>query len=165
MENSKSNFDRRKFLKSSALVGAFLGLPGAAAFAQSDADIAIENLTAKRPSYGKSVIGLKTSPIEQVKVAFIGVGNRGSGHVKQMAALHPKATITAICDIREEYAQKSVDLAKGMGQDPKMYSDKVEAWKEMLKRDDIDLVIIATTLERPCSDVRVCHATGQTCCR
>ncbi|HDZ13338.1 hypothetical protein LCGC14_0945850 [marine sediment metagenome] len=144
MENSKSNFDRRKFLKSSALVGTFLGLPGAAAFGQSDADKAIDNLTAKRPSYGKSVIGLKTSPIEQVKVAFIGVGNRGSGHVKQMAALYPKAIITAICDIREAYAQKSVDLANEMGQNPKMYSGKEEAWKEMLQRDDIDLVIIAT---------------------
>lgn len=144
MENSKNSFDRRKFLRSSALVGAFLGLPGVAAFGKSDMDKAMERIIAKRPSYGKSVIGLKTNPIEQVKVAFIGVGNRGSGHVTQMTALHPKATITAICDIRDAYAQKSVELVKSKGQNPKKYSGSEEAWKEMVKRDDIDLVIIAT---------------------
>ncbi|MDT7829366.1 Gfo/Idh/MocA family oxidoreductase [Pricia sp. S334] len=147
MEDSKNSFDRRKFIRSSALVGAFLGLPGAAAFGKSDVDRALEKMSEKRPSYGKSVIGLKTEPIEQVNVAFIGVGNRGSSHVKHMAALHPKAKITAICDIRDEYAQKSVDFAKEMGQNPKKYSGTEEAWKDMVKRDDIDLVIISTPWE------------------
>ncbi len=144
MKNPKNSFDRRKFLRSSALVGAFLGLPGGAALGKADVDQGIERITAKRPSYGKSVIGLKTDPIEQVKVAFIGVGNRGSGHVERMTALHPKATITAICDIRDEYAQKSIDFAKEKGQNPQKYSGSEDTWKEMVKRDDIDLVIIAT---------------------
>ena len=126
------------------MVGAFLGLPGASALGNGKISRSLDRISERRPSFGKSVIGLEVDPIEQVKVAFIGVGNRGSGHVKQMAELHPKARITAICDIRDEYAQKSVDLVKEKGQNPKKYSGTEEAWKEMVKRDDIDLVIIAT---------------------
>ncbi len=97
------------------------------------------------PATGKSVIDLKVAPIKQVKVAVIGAGARGSGHVKQFAALFPdKAKVTAVCDIMPERAEKSVSDLKAKGQDAVAYSGKVDAWKEMVKRDDIDLVVIAT---------------------
>ncbi len=144
MDSSEKNFDRRKFLRSSALVGAFLGLPGVSAFGSENLKKTVERIGERRPSYGKSVINLKVDPIQQVKVAFIGVGNRGAGHVERMTALYPKAVITAICDIRDSYAQKSVDLAKSKGQNPKKYSGTEDSWKEMVKQDDIDLVIVCT---------------------
>jgi predicted dehydrogenase len=147
MSDSNKNFDRRKFIKSSAIIGAFLGLPGISAFSKNNVEESLESIASNRAAQGKSVIGLKVDPIKQVKVAFIGVGNRGSGHVKQIAALFPKAVVTAICDIRDDYAQKSVDFAKSKGQEVAKYSGTKEAWKEMVQRDDIDLVIIATPWE------------------
>ncbi|MCL4143095.1 UNVERIFIED_CONTAM: hypothetical protein GTU68_016829, partial [Idotea baltica] len=89
-------------------------------------------------------MGLKVDPISQVKVAFIGLGNRGPGHVKHINALYPKAKITAICDVRENKAQEMADFLKKEKQTPAVYTGKEEGWKEMLQRDDIDLVIIAT---------------------
>jgi predicted dehydrogenase len=147
MSDSNKNFDRRKFIKSSAVVGAFLGLSGISAFSRNKVEEELEKVTLGQPSKGKSVIGLKVDPIKQVRVAFIGVGNRGSGHVKQITALYPKATVTAICDIRDSFAQKSVDFAKSKGQNVAKYSGTKDIWKEMVQRDDIDLVIIATPWE------------------
>ena len=147
MSSSKNNFDRRKFIKSSALLGTLLGFSGASAFSKDNKDEVLEYLSKSKPATGKSVIGLKVAPIEQVRVAFIGVGMRGSSHVKQIAAIHPKAVITAVCDIRDEQAKKSIDFLKSKGQKAKKYSGNKDAWKKMLKRDDIDLVIISTPWE------------------
>ena len=158
MSDSNKNFDRRKFIKSSAIIGAFLGIPGISAFSKNNVEESLERIASKRVSQGKSVIGLRVDPIKQVKVAFIGVGNRGSGHVKQIASLYPKAVVTAICDIRDDYAQKSVDFAISKGQNVTKYSGTKEAWKEMVKRDDIDLVIIATPWE---DHVEMCVNTMQ----
>jgi len=89
-------------------------------------------------------MGLKVDPIKQVRVAFIGVGKRGSSHVKNIHALYPKVKVVAVCDIRKEKAGMSADFLKENGQKVDEYSGKEESWKEMVKRDDIDLVIIAT---------------------
>lgn len=147
MDSSKKNYGRRKFIKSSAMVGALLGVPGFSTFSKNNVEDTLEFIASTRRSQGKSVIGLKVDPIQQVKVAFIGVGNRGTGHVQSIAALYPKASITAICDIRDSYAEKSVEFAKSKGHRAAKYSGTKEAWKEMVKRDDIDLVIISTPWE------------------
>ena len=69
------------------------------------------------PATGKSVIDLKVAPIPQVKVALIGLGARGSGHVMQFASLFPdKAIVTAVCDIQKDRAEKAVDKLKLKGQ-------------------------------------------------
>ena len=142
----KKNIDRRHFLKASALTSAFLGLtPGS--LKPNDKEWVkeeLERLSAPKKAQGKSVMGLTVEPIEQLKVAFIGVGNRGSNHVERMQAMYPKAKVTAICDIREERAKESADFLKKNGQKVAVYTGKEEAWKEMVKRDDIDLVLIAT---------------------
>lgn len=104
----------------------------------------LEKLLETPARKGKSVMGLKAEPMEQVKVAFIGLGMRGPGHAKQVAFLKDKATIRAICDIRAEKAEAASQMLQEMGQSPAVYAGKEEAWKEMLQRDDIDLVIIAT---------------------
>jgi len=138
----KSKQERRSFLKKG-----LLGTLGLYSYPKNELVTDYDEIPGfKTPAAtGKSVIDLKVAPIKQVKVAFIGVGARGSGHVMQFASLFPdKAMITAICDIRESQAQKAVDKLKAKGQTAKAYFGKVDSWKEMLKRDDIDLVVIAT---------------------
>ena len=92
-------------------------------------------------------MGLKVPPIEQLKVAIIGLGNRGSLHAQLIASLYPKARVTALCDIREAKVTPSATLLKETGQAPAVYTGTPEAWREMVRRDDIDLVLIATPWE------------------
>ncbi|MEZ5043460.1 MAG: Gfo/Idh/MocA family oxidoreductase [Saprospiraceae bacterium] len=136
--------NRRKFLKLSALSGAFLSLPIASTHARDQIERKLAEISESRPARGASVMGLKADPMEQVKVAFIGLGNRGPGHVNHVAALFPKAKITAICDIRKERTDHVLERLKKHNQTPAVYTGSADAWKEMLRRDDIDLVIICT---------------------
>ena len=136
--------NRRKFLQLSALSGAFLGLPISKTYARSAVEKKLARITESRKTNAVTVMGLRDEPIEQVKVAFIGLGNRGPGHLKHVAAVHPKATITAICDIREKRTENALKILEKHGQKPAVYTGSADAWKEMVKRDDIDLVIIST---------------------
>ena len=44
--------------------------------------------------------------LDTVRVAFIGVGARGTGHAKQVAAIEG-SEVVAICDLYEDYALRS----------------------------------------------------------
>lgn len=139
----KSDQQRRSFLKKGLLGG--MGLYG---ISQNNSNIPFEEqleMFESQPAAGKSVIDLKVAPIKQVRVGIIGIGQRGSGHVNQFAALYPdKAQVTAICDIRPERTEKALAKLKEKGQNAATYSGKVDSWKEMCRRDDIDLVVVVT---------------------
>ena len=140
-------FQRRSFLKASALLGSALGFPFV-----SKANNSIEDQIARAnevpKAAGKSVIGLKTNPIPQVRMGFIGVGNRGFGHVQQVHACGAKAKVVAVCDVQERYTKRMKEwLDKEKASDVTYYSGKLDAWKEMCRRDDLDLILIATPWE------------------
>jgi len=147
----KTFFSRRNFIKLSALSTAALGISGVTPTLSKDKLLdKIENLSIAKNSKGRSVIGLTVPPIKQVKVAFIGLGNRGIQHLQLIDSLSPdKAVITAICDVQQIKVDEALaELTKsGHGQNPKMYVGTLDSWKEMIKRDDIDLVIISTPWE------------------
>jgi hypothetical protein len=145
----KGQVDRRSFLRISALTGAFMGIPGLiSAKSSPDIDEILDRISQTPSAYGKSIIGLKVPPIKQVRVGIIGLGNRGSGMTMLVDALCPdKAKIVAICDIQERYADKAFEALKKRGQNPAVYKGKEEAWKELVARDDLDLVIIFTHWE------------------
>jgi len=145
----KGQVDRRSFLRISALTGAFMGIPGLiSAKSSPDIDEILDRISQTPTSTGKSIIGLKVPPIKQVRVGIIGLGNRGSGMTMLVDALCPdKAKIVAICDIQERYADKAFEALKKRGQNPAVYKGKEEAWKELVARDDLDLVIIFTHWE------------------
>ena len=48
MSDSNKNFDRRKFIKSSAIIGAFLGLPGISAFSKNNVEESLESIASNR---------------------------------------------------------------------------------------------------------------------
>jgi len=147
----KTNFTRRNFIKLSALSSAFLGFTGFVPGVDKENILEkIEKISSTSIQKGKSVIGLTVPPIKQVKVAFIGLGNRGIQHLQLIDALSPdKATITAICDVQKIKVDAAVEVLNKSkhGQKPAVYSGSLESWKEMIKRDDIDLVIISTPWE------------------
>lgn len=87
-----------------------------------------------------------TQPIQKkkIKLGFIGVGLRGTSHLKN-ALYRDDVEIPAICDIDPERIIIAQELITSNGH-PKAeaYSDGEFAYKKLLQRDDIDGVIIAT---------------------
>lgn len=113
--------NRRDFIEQSLILGAGIAFAPGMAFAGSKA--------------------LKT------RIGFIGVGLRGTNHLNNILS-RKDVTVTAICDIDPE----RINIARGMiakaGQkQPGIYSKGENAYLEMLKRDDIDGVIISTPWE------------------
>ncbi len=139
--------NRRDFIKLSALSVGFLGLSSGRLFAEDHINERLNLLTKTPKAQGRSVMDLRVDPIEQVRIGIIGVGNRGYGHVKTINSLTPKARIVAICDVRENRVKRALDLLESLNhKKPKIaaYSGSEEAWKDMVKRDDIDLVVVVT---------------------
>lgn len=100
--------------------------------------------TPSRPAGQKDVIQLVTPKMDTVRVGFIGLGMRGVGAVERWIHI-PGTRIVALCDIRAERVEKSQKMLKKSGlPEAASYSGKDDAWKELCKRDDIDLVYIIT---------------------
>ncbi|SHI89011.1 Gfo/Idh/MocA family protein [Pseudozobellia thermophila] len=101
-----------------------------------------------RPSYATYMGGFSAPKLDKVRFAFIGVGARGSGHAKQIAAIEG-TEVVAICDLYEDLAKRSADACREQGKGErhkkiKMYTGGEDDWKKMLKEQKPDAVIIAT---------------------
>ena len=134
--------DRKYFIRSLACASAFLGLHlGANTSAQE-----INSLLAEESGNG-SMIGFNTTPIEKVRVGIIGLGNRGMVLLKMFKWLiqNNKAEIVALCDLKEEKTQKAADfVSKYQSMKAKQYTGKENIWETLAKKDDIDILLIAT---------------------
>ena len=131
-----SESNRRNFLKSVVAVGA--------AGIASGCSSSVNSATTPLKSQGKSVMGLVAPKMDVVRIGFIGVGQRGSGHVKHYCHIEG-VEIKAICDTDTEALARSVEFVEKAGfQTPASYSGSQNAYREMLARPDIDIVIIAT---------------------
>ncbi|WP_010607226.1 Gfo/Idh/MocA family protein [Pseudoalteromonas maricaloris] len=131
------NINRRDFLKAAGAAAAGGGVAGCASSNQNNSVVPKQQ--------GRSVIGLVAPKMDVVRVGFIGVGQRGYGHVKRMSHIDG-ARIVAICDTHDEVLEKSADyLVRERGlPKPALYRGGDLAYQEMLNRDDIDIVIIST---------------------
>jgi predicted dehydrogenase len=82
-----------------------------------------------------------------VRVGFIGIGGRGSGHVHDSITVGG-VDVVSICDI----SQAAIDRVQAMVvkngmKAPKAYTGSDHAFEEMLKNEELDAVIIATPWE------------------
>ena len=88
-----------------------------------------------------------TQKDKKVKLAFIGVGLRGRNHVDQ-AVYREDVEITAICDIDPDAIKRTLAITqKANRKDPAVYGKTDHDFINMLKREDIDGVVIATPWE------------------
>ncbi len=129
--------NRRDFLKAAGVAAAASVAAGCAQTSNSS--------TAFVPTQkGKSVIGLIAPKMDVVRVGFIGVGQRGYGHVRRMSHIEG-AEIVAICDTHDEVLERSANYLAERGlKKPALYRGADLAYQDMLARDDIDIVIIST---------------------
>ncbi len=90
-------------------------------------------------------------PIETVRCAFIGVGARGSGHVRQIAKIEG-TEVVAISDLYEDLVKKSVDecTEQGAGSRHKniaTFHGGEDMWMKIFKEVKPDAVFISTPWE------------------
>ncbi len=85
---------------------------------------------------------LSAQSSDTVRVAFIGVGNRGSFLEQHMLKV-PGIKVVAICDLNPENLQAGIDRAAAAGHSPDPYTE----YRKLLERKDIDAVVIATPVD------------------
>jgi len=111
--------DRRKFISSTALTTAGIGVSGI--------------LSAKN-------ISGNPAPSDSVNLGLIGCRNMGYGDLQQHLS-NPGINCVALCDVDESVLnEKAADLKKKFNQSPKLYED----FRKLLEQKDIDAVIIGT---------------------
>src|SRR5437762_11367611 len=77
---------------------------------------------------------------EKVNVAVVGVGGRGSAHVKEYLTI-PNAHIGALCDVNTAATERNEQVVlKSQSDKPKIYQDL----RKLYQDKDIDAVSIAT---------------------
>jgi predicted dehydrogenase len=139
--------DRRDFLKLAAGVSAAAALGGCSTTSRGGSSPAELFSTPPRPLGHKSVVGLTAPPMDKVRIGFIGVGGRGTGQLGNLLAVG-NVEIKAVCDIVASHAQRGQAMVEKHGQPkPEMYTNGPEDFRNLCKRDDIDLVYIVTPWE------------------
>ncbi len=131
--------DRRSFTRISSLLGASFALTG---FKSEDI---LSNLSKTPTQEGKSVFGLQTDPIQQVRIGIIGLGNRGSSLLRHLTSFYPeKAIIKSICDIQPGKTKKALTSLDGKIPKPSVYNGNPDSWKSMVEKEELDVVFIFT---------------------
>lgn len=133
--SSPDSKPRRSFIK--AIGGFTAAMAGAPLLAKAQT-------AAPARAPGAQYMGDFAAPkLDKVKVAVIGVGARGRGHVGQLAMIEG-VEMVGICDLNEAFASRSGKLASERGHQPKIYSGAENAWEKMLEETRPDAVIVAT---------------------
>ena len=98
------------------------------------------------PAAGAATMaGVKFEPRETVRLGLVGTGGRGSG-LLGMFSLLPGVQITALCDIVPEKTRATAASLERAGKPrPELYHGSEHAFERMVTRDDIDLLLVATT--------------------
>ncbi|MFH1267785.1 MAG: Gfo/Idh/MocA family oxidoreductase [Planctomycetota bacterium] len=82
---------------------------------------------------------------EPVRIGVVGVGGRGQWHVKNLLSYQENVVIPAICDYRKDRLDRAVEVVKSLkGYTPDGYSKDEHDYLNMLERDDLDAVLVAT---------------------
>ncbi|MFA7494098.1 MAG: Gfo/Idh/MocA family oxidoreductase [Proteiniphilum sp.] len=93
-----------------------------------------------------NMCGYAAPRLETVRVGFVGVGSRGSAAVERMSRIDG-VRIVAIGDVLTEHAEKAKARILTPGHPAIVYSGKGDTWMEMCRREDIDLIYVATPWE------------------
>ena len=129
------NYNRRNFLKKSSL-----GVVGASTLSLS----CQENMSKSSP--GTYMGDFADKPIDNIKAAFIGLGARGPGHLKNFATLE-NTKVVALCDLYNDIVEREQNRLQSYNSnssDVKLYWGDENKWKVMLKEVKPDIVFIST---------------------
>lgn len=89
------------------------------------------------------VIELRANPIDTVRIAFIGLGMRGSQAIYRYSFIDG-IKIVALCDVVPESVESAQKFMKDKGLPPADSYTGSTDWKKICEREDIDLVYVCT---------------------
>ncbi len=96
-----------------------------------------------RPAGQTDVIELRCDPIDTVRIAFIGVGSRGTEAVRRYTYLEG-VKIVALCDLVPENLERAQKILKGSGLPPAdTYTGELD-WQKVCEREDVNLIYVCT---------------------
>jgi len=99
-----------------------------------------------RAQSASSMADVRFTAKENIRIGVIGTGGRGGSLVDNFSAV-PGVSVTALCDVvpqKVQRVQARLDRAGKAGQKIAVYTDGDHAFEQLVKRDDVDLVIVAT---------------------
>ncbi len=143
---SEDKLSRREMLRQAALAG--LGVAGAKAVATAEeSESALESLVAGPPPKHRSMINVPFKRYATVRLAVVGTGLRGRGVLREFLNV-PGVQVTALCDVVEEKVLQAKALVEKAGQKtPALYFKGERGYEQLVRRDDVDFVYIATPWE------------------
>jgi hypothetical protein len=131
------DFTRRQIFKTGAGLVA-----GGMAFAGNGRASATDG--PQSPGAAASVIGMNFDRKAVVRFGIIGVGKRGTAMLELLLAI-PNARVTAVCDVVEEKVLRAQARIVKAGQpSPAIFSAGDRDFANLVRRDDIDFVYVAT---------------------
>ena len=92
------------------------------------------------------VLQLRCDPIPTVRVAFVGLGMRGSMAVERYTHLEG-VQVVALCDIRPWTVERAQRILAGAGLPEAAAYTGEQDWKKVCERDDVDLIYNCTPWE------------------
>ncbi len=131
---------RKDFIKLSASAAAFLGLS-----MNSSAEEIEQKLLTQQ--HNGSAFDLASDPIKTVRIGIVGMGNRGSGLLEMFDWMIAEghAEVRGLADIVEKKCLKGAQyLQDHQVKPPSLYTKGEEDWKNMVKKENIDLLIVCT---------------------
>jgi hypothetical protein len=88
---------------------------------------------------------------KSVRIGVIGVGKRGSRHLNTLLSVEG-VEIAAVCDLLDGNTSKAAKMCEDAGRkSPAVYYGDQTVYKEMLDRENLDAVIIATYWDSHCA--------------
>ncbi len=133
---SESRVSRRKLLKTAGVAGASVGLSGLLPASSAE--------SYEPPSSNPRMIGVPFERHEKVRLGIIGVGGRGTGVCGEFLAV-PGVEVKAVCDVVPAKTSNAAAMVERAGQPrPAEYHAGDHDYENLCKRDDLDLIYIAT---------------------
>jgi hypothetical protein len=128
------NLGRRDFLQQAAWAGAGAALAGGATGCAS----------LGLASGVQTAMGMRSKPLDTVRVGVIGLGMRGPGAV-QIYSNIPGVQVVALSDLIPERAERQLKNLKGKGKpEAALYAGSEDAWKKLCESDKVNLVHVTT---------------------
>ncbi|MCY4298002.1 MAG: Gfo/Idh/MocA family oxidoreductase [Flavobacteriaceae bacterium] len=137
-------FNRRSFIRKSAFSLAALGSSSYLKGKNNPASV----FSDKHPFSNNAYLGdFKAPPIPHVRLAIIGVGNRGYGHVQNIAKID-NVEIVGISDLYQDLVNRSIKmidkLAPNRHPNVSTFYGHPEHWKKMIDQTKPDVLFVCT---------------------
>ena len=89
------------------------------------------------------VLELRCEPIDTVRIAFVGLGMRGSGAVHRYTFLEG-IKVVALCDVVPENVERANEILAERGFTRADTYTGTEDWRRVCERNDVDLIYVCT---------------------